>query len=146
MYLRPYSFALSYFQNTLIYPLPFEQNHSSHHHYYHRRLFLFEDNNQPQTNALKVKRGEYLRIVFVDKRDWILFHPANNALKGCIAPVTNLTGAGTGSESRIAVQKIGKASFWNLGHTSKSKPPDSKKRLWKLSIEWNSLRPNCLGY
>ena len=39
----------------------------------------------------------------------ILVHPANNALKelkGCIAPVTLLTGEGKGSQSRIAIDKI----------------------------------------
>jgi C4-dicarboxylate transporter len=39
----------------------------------------------------------------------ILIHPANNAkkeLKGCIAPVTSLTGIGTGSASRFAFEKL----------------------------------------
>ena len=41
----------------------------------------------------------HLEVVDVPKRKFILFHPANNALKelqGCIAPVTKLSGAGLG--------------------------------------------------
>ena len=42
-------------------------------------------------------------------RSYILFHPANNALKelrGCIAPVTDHTGPGRGTQSRIAMAKL----------------------------------------
>jgi hypothetical protein len=45
----------------------------------------------------------------VPDRSWILIHPANDAktqLKGCIAPVTQLTGPGKGSESRLANEKL----------------------------------------
>lgn len=45
----------------------------------------------------------------VEERDVILIHPANDALKelkGCIAPVSILTGEGKGSQSRIALEKI----------------------------------------
>jgi hypothetical protein len=38
-----------------------------------------------------------------------LIHPANNAqkeLKGCIAPVSFLTGAGRGTKSRIVFDKL----------------------------------------
>ncbi|MNR61353.1 hypothetical protein D3C85_1830900 [compost metagenome] len=41
----------------------------------------------------------------MNNRDFILFHPANNAqkeLKGCIAPVTKLSGPGLGLQSRQA--------------------------------------------
>jgi hypothetical protein len=49
--------------------------------------------------------GYHLQVLDVPGRDGIKIHPANNAkleLKGCIAPVTNLTGEGTGTESRKA--------------------------------------------
>ncbi len=42
-------------------------------------------------------------------RSFILFHPANDALKdlqGCIAPVTYLNGIGRGVYSRNAMQKL----------------------------------------
>jgi hypothetical protein len=45
----------------------------------------------------------------VVNRDLILFHPANDAkkeLKGCIAPVTFITGIGKGSMSRKALKKL----------------------------------------
>lgn len=44
-------------------------------------------------------------LVQVPNRSFILFHSANNALKelkGCIAPVSRLTGPGKGLESRRA--------------------------------------------
>jgi len=48
-------------------------------------------------------------IVDVPNRKFILFHPANNALKelqGCIAPVTKLSGPGLGLLSRKAFEKL----------------------------------------
>lgn len=42
-------------------------------------------------------------------REWILIHPANNAieeLRGCIAPVTLLIGPGRGIGSRNAMERI----------------------------------------
>jgi len=53
--------------------------------------------------------GNHLQIADVPDRDFILFHPANNAipeLNGCIAPVTELTGEGCGSESRKAFEPL----------------------------------------
>lgn len=55
------------------------------------------------------KRGQHLLVVNVKGRDGILFHPANDAkkeLRGCIAPVTILTGPGRGSQSRLANEKL----------------------------------------
>ena len=55
------------------------------------------------------KFGLHLLVVDVPDRSWILIHPANDAktqLKGCIAPVTKLTGPGKGSESRLANEKL----------------------------------------
>lgn len=55
------------------------------------------------------KFGLHLLVVDVPDRSWILIHPANDAktqLKGCIAPVTQLTGPGRGSESRLANEKL----------------------------------------
>jgi hypothetical protein len=51
----------------------------------------------------------HLEIIDVKNRNLILFHPANNALqelKGCIAPVTKLSGPGLGLMSRKALAKL----------------------------------------
>ena len=51
----------------------------------------------------------HLEVLEVKKRSLILFHPANNALqelKGCIAPVTKLSGPGLGLMSRKAFTKL----------------------------------------
>jgi len=50
-----------------------------------------------------------LEFIEVKNRSLILFHPANNALKelnGCIAPVTKISGAGLGLQSRKAFTKL----------------------------------------
>lgn len=55
------------------------------------------------------KFGLHLLVVDVPDRSWILIHPANDAktqLKGCIAPVTQLTGPGKGRDSRLANEKL----------------------------------------
>ncbi|WP_209391140.1 MULTISPECIES: DUF5675 family protein [unclassified Chryseobacterium] len=55
------------------------------------------------------KFGWHLEIVDVKDRNQILVHPANNAakeLKGCIAPVTHISGAGMGTLSRQAFTKL----------------------------------------
>ena len=51
----------------------------------------------------------HLEVIDVKDRSLILFHPANNALKelnGCIAPVTKISGAGLGLQSRKAFVKL----------------------------------------
>jgi hypothetical protein len=51
----------------------------------------------------------HLEVENVTNRILILFHPANNALlelKGCIAPVTKLSGPGLGLKSRKAFGKL----------------------------------------
>jgi hypothetical protein len=53
--------------------------------------------------------GLHLEVLDVPGRKYILFHPANDALRelrGCIAPVTELVGPGIGSKSRQAMQKL----------------------------------------
>lgn len=55
------------------------------------------------------KFGQHLLVEHVKDRELILIHPANNALKelrGCIAPVSILSGPGKGLLSRIAFQKV----------------------------------------
>jgi hypothetical protein len=51
------------------------------------------------------KHGFHLELLDVPSRSLILIHPANHALtelNGCIAPVTKLSGAGLGLQSRKA--------------------------------------------
>jgi hypothetical protein len=51
----------------------------------------------------------HLEVIDVKNRSFILFHPANNALKelnGCIAPVTKISGPGLGLQSRLAFAKL----------------------------------------
>lgn len=51
----------------------------------------------------------HLEVIDVYDRILILIHPANNALeelRGCIAPVMQLTGIGTGIYSRLALEKL----------------------------------------
>ena len=51
----------------------------------------------------------HLEVIDVKNRKLILFHPANNAIKelnGCIAPVTKISGAGLGLQSRKAFAKL----------------------------------------
>ena len=55
------------------------------------------------------KRGEHLVIMDVPERSGILIHPANYALeqlRGCIAPVTTLTGPGRGINSCKATARL----------------------------------------
>jgi hypothetical protein len=56
----------------------------------------------------------HLEVVDVKNRSYILFHPANNALRelnGCIAPVTKLSGPGLGLMSRKAFEKLKKLVY-----------------------------------
>jgi hypothetical protein len=53
--------------------------------------------------------GWHLQIMNVRQRTGILIHPANDALqelKGCIAPVSFLTGVGKGLRSRLALESL----------------------------------------
>lgn len=77
-------------------------------------------NNAPQVSC--IPEGKYfltkryspkflhhLQVYPVAGRQWILIHPANNALKelrGCIAPVSFLTGHGQGGQSRKALAAL----------------------------------------
>ena len=51
----------------------------------------------------------HLEVLTIENRKFILIHPANNALlelKGCIAPVTKISGPGLGLKSKQAFQKL----------------------------------------
>ena len=64
----------------------------------------------------------HLEVIDVKNRSFILFHPANNALKelnGCIAPVTKLSGPGLGLMSRKAFIKLKDLVYCALDSTEK---------------------------
>ena len=66
------------------------------------------------------KHGEQIGIPAVLGREAILIHAANNAKKqllGCIAPVSELTGEGTGTESAKALSELKSLvySLWDMG-------------------------------
>ena len=77
-------------------------------------------NNKPRVSCIpegkygivprnSTKFGDHFLLKNVPERSLILIHPANDAvreLKGCIAPVTQITGDGKGSSSRLALQKL----------------------------------------
>ena len=59
----------------------------------------------------------HLQVMNVKNRDYILIHPANDALhdlKGCIAPVSFLTGPGKGIGSRVALKELTSLVFADL--------------------------------
>jgi hypothetical protein len=65
------------------------------------------------------KHQWHLEVLEVKNRNLILFHPANNALqelKGCIAPVTNISGPGLGLMSRKAFSKLKKLVYKALNN------------------------------
>ena len=56
-----------------------------------------------------IRFGKHFILRNVKGRDYILLHTANDALRelrGCIAPVTKLTGIGKGALSRVALRKL----------------------------------------
>ncbi|HVY75340.1 MAG TPA: DUF5675 family protein [Puia sp.] len=56
-----------------------------------------------------LKFGCHLLVMNVPQRSAILVHPANDALlelKGCIAPVSVITGEGKGLRSRVAHEEL----------------------------------------
>ena len=65
--------------------------------------------------------GDVLWLQNVPKRDMIYIHSANDAkkeLKGCVAPVTTLTGEGMGSSSKAVFIPLRDASYAEItkGH------------------------------
>ena len=67
------------------------------------------------------EHGQHWQVTGVDGRSSILMHPANNALlelKGCIAPVSILTGEGLGSDSRKAFELV-------MQHTLSASPGEA---------------------
>lgn len=67
------------------------------------------------------KHQWHLEITGVKGRGLILIHAANNAimeLRGCIAPVTTITGEGQGLQSRMALAKLYQAVMPVINNTT----------------------------
>ena len=80
------------------------------------------------------KFNRHLQVMNVSQRENILIHPANDAmheLKGCIAPVSLITGVGKGIRSRMALEILTSLVFGALDQhdhvfiTIKSDPYES---------------------
>ncbi|HEY4150705.1 MAG TPA: DUF5675 family protein [Chitinophagaceae bacterium] len=83
------------------------------------------NNNKPQDSCIPEGRyelrkryspkfGAHLEVMEVPGRELVLIHPANNALrelKGCIAPVSVLTGEGEGERSKAALSIVTEHAF-----------------------------------
>jgi hypothetical protein len=74
-----------------------------------RRVSCIPEGRYELKRRFTEKRKHHLTLVGVPGRDAILIHPANDAKKellGCIAPVTELTGPGKGTQSRLANERL----------------------------------------
>lgn len=74
-----------------------------------RNISCIPEGSYPLAKRYSKKFGWHIVVKEVPKRSEILFHPANDAkkeLRGCIAPVSQLSGAGMGTLSRLAFDKF----------------------------------------
>ncbi len=74
-----------------------------------RNKSCIPEGKYPLKKRYSQRFGWHILIDQVPDRDLILIHPANQAqkeLRGCIAPVTSLTGEGIGVNSRKAFTKL----------------------------------------
>lgn len=74
-----------------------------------RNISCIPEGIYPLRKRSSRKYRNHLILDEVEGRDYILIHPANDALKelrGCIAPVLQLSGNGQGSYSRLALRQI----------------------------------------
>jgi hypothetical protein len=81
--------------------LPWKNNHT--------RVSCIPEGRYELVKRWSPKFNRHLQVLNVPKRNFILVHPANDALKelkGCIAPVSVITGAGRGLRSRIALETL----------------------------------------
>jgi Family of unknown function (DUF5675) len=79
--------------------LPWKDNHT--------RVSCIPEGKYELVKRWSPKFDRHLLLMNVPNRNSILIHPANDALhelKGCIAPVSSITGAGKGIRSRPALK------------------------------------------
>jgi hypothetical protein len=73
------------------------------------RLSCIPEGEYELVKRYSQKFKEHLLLLNTAPRELILIHPANDALKelkGCIAPVSVITGQGKGTGSRAALQEL----------------------------------------
>ena len=81
--------------------LPWEENHA--------RVSCIPEGKYELVKRWSPRFNRHLELVDVPQRESILIHPANDALhelKGCIAPVYLITGAGKGIRSGKALESL----------------------------------------
>jgi hypothetical protein len=81
--------------------LPWKDNHT--------RVSCIPEGRYELVKRWTPKFNRHLQVLNVPKRNAILIHPANDALhelKGCIAPVSIIIGAGMGLRSRVAMETL----------------------------------------
>jgi Family of unknown function (DUF5675) len=79
--------------------LPWKENHA--------QVSCIPEGRYELVKRWSPKFNRHLLVMNVSQRENILIHPANDAtheLKGCIAPVSLITGAGKGIRSRLALE------------------------------------------
>lgn len=94
--------------------LPWKENETGHSCIPEGKYLLIKRYSQ--------KHGHHLQVLNVPGRDLILIHPANNAVKelrGCIAPVTTITGPGLGATSKIPTLALNEKVFTYLNRGEK---------------------------
>jgi hypothetical protein len=83
----------------------------------HKQISCVPEGTYELVKRYSPKFGHHLLLLNVPDRDFILVHPANDALKelkGCIAPVSLLTAEGKGSQSRLALEKLKSLTYPEL--------------------------------
>jgi hypothetical protein len=81
--------------------LPWQDNHA--------RVSCIPEGRYELAKRWSPRFLRHLQVMNVPQREYILIHPANDAmreLKGCIAPVSLITGAGRGIHSRLALGSL----------------------------------------
>lgn len=74
-----------------------------------RRISCIPEGTYRMVKRYSQKFKHHILLEGTSPRELILIHPANNAKKelaGCIAPVSKLTGEGTGDSSRVKFDMI----------------------------------------
>ena len=74
-----------------------------------RNVSCIPEGVYPLVKRYSARFGWHIMVKNVPGRSFILFHPANDALRelrGCIAPVTTLVREGYGVSSRVAVKRF----------------------------------------
>jgi Family of unknown function (DUF5675) len=108
--------------------LPWKENQS--------QVSCIPEGNYELRKRYTPRLGKHFILMNVPQRSFILMHAANDALKelrGCIAPVSNLTGEGKGSQSRIALAKVVRLVYPELEKGKQILLTIQSKLLWKQS-------------